>query len=137
MADRTVTLTLPEPLYSTFERRAEQAHRSVEEELLAALATSLPVDEGIPAVLHQELAALATLDDSALWQVARHNLDQAAARRLPALIRKRQRRGLTETEQQKLVMLLEEYDRLLLTRAEAAALLRRRGHDVSDLVSSA
>ena len=47
---------------------------------------------------------------------------------------KQQREGLNRTEEDALNRLTEAYERFLLLRAEAASLLHRRGHDVSELI---
>ncbi len=51
-----------------------------------------------------------------------------------ALNLKQQREGLDRNEEDALDRLTEAYERFLLLRAEAASLLRRRGHDVSELI---
>jgi hypothetical protein len=49
---------------------------------------------------------------------------------------KRQREGLTENETQALNNQVHQYEQTMLIRAQAAALLKQRGHDVSGLVVS-
>jgi hypothetical protein len=44
---------------------------------------------------------------------------------------KRQREGLTDAEAKTLDGLVRQYERTMLVRAQAAALLKARGHDVS------
>jgi hypothetical protein len=48
---------------------------------------------------------------------------------------KRQREGLTEGEEQTAAALLRQYERALLVRAQAAALLHQRGHKVEELLT--
>jgi hypothetical protein len=45
--------------------------------------------------------------------------------------------GLTEAEVQEAATLLRQYERVMLVRAHAAALLKQRGHDVSSLLTAA
>jgi hypothetical protein len=47
---------------------------------------------------------------------------------------KRQREGLTEAEDETLQRLVQQYERYMLVRAQAASLLQQRGHDVSALL---
>ena len=58
------------------------------------------------------------------------------ARRLEKLHRKRQREGLTRDEGIALSELVRKYERAMLIRAQAAALLKRRGYDVSKLAGA-
>jgi uncharacterized protein YnzC (UPF0291/DUF896 family) len=80
---------------------------------------------------------LALLDDSSLWQAARTRLFAAASARLETLHHKRQREGLTAQEEQKRATLVRHYERAMLVRAQATALLKARGHDVTSLLAPA
>jgi plasmid stability protein len=131
MDAQTLQLHVPGPLYYHLKRRADQAHHSVEDETLDVLATALPATEELPADLSEAVAALSLLDDDALWDAAQSHLPKKAAERMESLHRKRQRQGLTESETQRLETLVHQYERYMLVRAQAAALLKQRGHDVS------
>jgi hypothetical protein len=137
MPVQTMTVDIPEPIYQGLEQRARQTQRTVEAELLDALATALPVGDELPAELDEAASPLAALDDQALWQPARSRLASEAAAQLEALHLKRQRQGLTETEAQTLSNLVRQYERVMLVRARAAVLLHQRGHDISELAASA
>lgn len=134
MTSQTLTLEVPAVLYSHLKKRAEQTQRSVEAETLELLAASVPATEELPANLQQALTPLALLDDEALRQAACSRLGPEAAGELEALHFKQQREGLTETETQRRVELINQYERAMLVRAQATALLRQRGHDVSNLL---
>jgi hypothetical protein len=134
MAVHPVTLELPSELYSRVKQRAEQTQRSVEAELLDVLASAIPASDDLPADLAEALAPLAVLDDAALWRAARSHLPATSAARLEALHLKRQSEGLTETEAADAARLVRQYERAMLVRARAAALLKQRGHDVSSLL---
>ncbi len=136
VATHMVTLELPEPLYQRLKARAEQAQRRVEEELLEVVATAVPVADDLPDDLADALSPLALLDAAALWRAARTQLPADAADQLADLNRKRQREGLTEAEAQQAAALLRQYERAMLIRAQAAALLKQRGHDVSSLLTA-
>jgi hypothetical protein len=134
MSAHAVTLHLEEPLYDYFRQRAEHKRRSLEAELLETVEAAGPKAEGLPAALAQAVAELPGLDDEALWRVARDHLPRQAAQKLEALNLKQQREGLGRVEEEALDQLIGAYERFLLLRAEAASLLRRRGHDVSELI---
>jgi len=137
MAVQSVTLNLPVPLYNQIKRRAEQAHRTVEVELLDVVATAVPIAESLPADLAEALSPLPLLDDEALWRAAQSHLPGKVAAQLEALHLKRQREGLTEAETQTCAGLVRQYERAMLIRAQAAALLKQRGYDVSKLATDA
>ncbi len=78
---------------------------------------------------------MSVLEDESLWRAARAHLAPADARRLEELHQKRQREGLEDAEAWELGPLVRQYERFLLVRAQPAALLKQRGHDVSGLLS--
>lgn len=137
MSTQSVTLRLPDPLYQRLKRQAEEAHRTVEDELLDVLAAAVPEDDELPADLVEALAPLAAMDDEALWRAARAKLPAESAERREALSFKKQREGLTDPEAREAESLLREYERAMLVRAQAAALLKQRGHDISTLLTAA
>ena len=134
MPAQAVTLQLPEPLYDHFKRRADDAHRSVEVELLEAVATAVPRSEELPVDLAVAVADLAGLDDDALWRAAKDRFPEKAAAELEALNLKQQREGLERAEKKRQSQLLKGYERVMLLRSEAAWLLKQRGHDVAGLI---
>jgi len=109
----------------------------VEAELLEVVASAVPVADELPAELNEATSPLALLDDEALWRAARSHLPAEAAVQMENLHLKRQREGLTEAEAQTLAGLVRQYERAMLVRAQAAALLKQRGHDVSELAPRA
>ena len=135
MASQTLTLNISDQLYRRLQQRAEQAHRSVEDEVLELVATAIPADDELPVALLEALAPLPTLSDAALWRVARSRLPADVSTELEELHIKRQREGLSDTEAERSAELLRQYDRTMLLRAEAALLLKQRGHDISELAS--
>jgi len=131
MAARAVTLHLPAPLFEKIERRAQDAHRSIEAELLEVVSTAVPAEED----LGVEVSALHFLDDAALWQAARNRLPLPESDRMEELHRKDRRAGLSEAEAQELADLERQYEKVLLVRSHAARLLTQRGHDICSLLS--
>ena len=137
MAVQAVTLHLSSPLYERLKERAERTHRSVEAELLEVVATAVPVADDLPADLAQMISPLALLDDKALWRAARSHLPAEAAAQMEQLHLKRQRQGLTGSEAEALAGLVRHYERAIIARAQAAALLKERGYDVAELLAGA
>jgi len=108
---------------------------TIADEVLDVLTGALPATEMLPDDLEQAIAQLVCLDEAALWQAARSRLASDAVERLSELNAKRQREGLTEAEQQESELLTYQYERMVLVRAQAALLLKQRGHDVSCLLT--
>jgi hypothetical protein len=81
------------------------------------------------------MESLQLLDDQTLWQAARRRLPDDISEGLEILHLKRQRVGLSDAENGTLSVLLAQYERNLLIRAQAVALLKQRGHDVSELIA--
>lgn len=82
------------------------------------------------------LADLGLLNDEDLWRAARNHLSDDTRSQLEALNLKQQREKLTPSEKETLELLVHQYDRAVLLRAEAARLLKQRGHDVSRLLTA-
>lgn len=137
MTTQTVTLELPEALYEQIKAHAARTQRTVEAELLDIVVGAVPAVTDLPDDLAYAISQLSVLDDEALWRAARSHLSATAARKLERLNRKQQSEGLTDTERQTQATLLRQYERALLVRAQAASLLKQRGHDVSDLLRPA
>lgn len=137
MTEQTVTLSIPELLYDQLQARASRSQRTVADEVLELLTAAVPVADELPAELQEAVSPLAVLDDEALWSAARSRFPTDAAERLEALHLQRQRDGLTEGEDQERAVLTRQYERSMLVRAHAAALLKARGHDVSALLRAA
>jgi hypothetical protein len=135
MAAHAVTLRLPPPLFDHFQSRAERAHRSLEAELLEAVATVAADEEELSHDLVKAISDLELLKDEELWRAARNSLSDDAKSQLEALNLKQQREELTPAEKEMLEHLTHQYDQALLLRAEAARLLKERGHEVSRLLT--
>ena len=135
MTVQSVTLNVPRALYDRLERRAAETHRTVEDVLLDVLVTAVPLADELPSDLAEALSPLTLLDDAALWRAARSHLPTEVAAQLEALHLKRQREGLTDSETETLARLVRQYERAMLVRAQAAALLKQRGYDVAELIA--
>jgi hypothetical protein len=131
MALQPVTVKLPQALYRRLERAAAMTRQSLDDVLLQTIRGNVPpVLEDAPAELHDELAALAHLNDDDLWAVAQSQLDAKRWRRHQRLLQKNTASTLTEREQAELEHLRAETDRHVFRKSFALALLKWRGHSV-------
>lgn len=136
MSAHAITIHLPETLYNRFRQRAEWSHRSLETELLDAVASAASVEDELSPELIVVVEALEKLDDEELWRLARTAMSPEASQELEALHTKQREEGLSPTEDAARAKLIHEYERTMLIRAQAAVLLKNRGHDVSRLLAT-
>jgi hypothetical protein len=137
MTGHTLTVAVPAALYQQLQQRAAQMRRSIEDEVVLALAESVPSGADLPADLAATLASFAALDDDTLWRLARSRMPDDDLARLEDLADRRQRDGLNVEELREAEGLADRLDRVTLVRAEAAALLEERGHTVDPLLTGA
>lgn len=123
MADQII-LTVPEDISLRARQIAENTAQPVEQVLIEHLKSLsiLPPDE------QAELDALRYLSDDALWTIAREQMPDNAQTRAHSLMDKH---ALSNEEQAELDKLVERADRLMLRKAEASAILRKRGYPFS------
>lgn len=133
VAVQAVTVNLPGPLYERLAKRATRTHRTIEAELVDAVATLPDEPDELPADMAEAIAALHLLADEELWRAARQSLAPEKSSEIEELHLKRQHDGLSASEIEALATLMKEYTRIMLVRARSAALLKQRGHDVSEL----
>lgn len=126
MATRDLTLSVPELLLDQLIQRAEHHHRSVEEETVELLMASVPGDT-LEDHLASAIAPLKLLDLDSLRRAAGNHLPAETARKLEAFHFKQQREGLTPSERDSMEALMQLYERAMLVRATAAAILKERG----------
>ena len=130
MASETVTLQLPEAIYRAVRRVAEATHQPLDAVLQATIAHTLPPLDDVPADQAADLAALALLDDGALWRVARGELESARQAELRDLLNRQSAGELDASSAGRLQELLDAYGRLTVRKAHAYLLLARRGYRV-------
>ena len=131
MTARTVTMQLPENLYLRLQQTAQATKQSFDAILLRALQVgSPPAWESAPAEFQADLAALDRLDDAALWRIARARATSVQMDRYQVLLDKNANETLSLEEQAELTQLRMEFDRQMLQKVHAAALLQWRGHQV-------
>ncbi len=136
MTTDSITVQVPHPIYERLEERAQQTQRSVEEELVEALAEAVSLtDAPLPVEIDALIDSLNARSDAALWQLAHAScLSPAAAAHLEELNLKRQAAGLTGDEQLMVDALAQQYERAMLVRAEAMVQLKERGQDITLLL---
>ena len=134
MSTQSVTLNMPEALYGHLKRRAEGSQRSFEEETLEVLASAVTDLEELPSDLADAIDGLRVLDDASLWHVLSGQFPEELSEELESL--HGEHHPLTNAQSQRLAELIRRYERHMLVRAQAAALLRDRGHDLTELGES-
>jgi hypothetical protein len=131
MTTRTITLQLPESLYTRLQQAARATRRSLDDVLLHAVEVGSPPRwNDAPAEFQADVAALDRLDDEALWRITRSRKTEADMERYQELLDKNANGDLSAEEGDELVRLRVESDRSMLCKAHAATLLRWRGYQV-------
>jgi hypothetical protein len=130
---QTIMLTLPDDVLQPVQRVAQATQQSVEELLVTALQAALPTLEGLPPDVMQDLVALESLDDQALWRVMLETVPLDQQHRLHDLLFRNQAGMLTASEHAQLSGLQQQADLVMLRKARAAVLLRFRGKRVPTL----
>lgn len=133
MENQSLIVNLPAPIYQQVAERAQLAHVSVADELINALTSAYSRDSITPKT-QDTLSQLDFLSDEELWKAAQLRISLEIHEQMETLLEKRQIGGLTAAEQKESDRLITYTDHVMLVRAKAAALLHRRGHDVSSLI---
>lgn len=127
----SITLNLPDPLYQRLVNTARATQRPLVDVIVHALEVGAPPDwDDVPAEFQADLAALDRLDDATLWQIARDRKSETEMMRYDELLDRNQAGMLTDAERLELMALRREADRFMLCKAQAAVILRWRGHQV-------
>ena len=122
-------MTLPDDVLQPVQRVAQATKQSVEELLVIAL----PTLEGLPPDVMQDLTALESLDDQALWRVMLETVPLDQQHQLHDLLTRNQAGILTDPEREQLAILQQQADLIMLRKARAAVLLQFRGKRVPTL----
>lgn len=128
----TVTLQVPGQVYSRAKQAAGQNQEAVEQLLVNALISGLSLLDDLPDEMVLDMAALALLNDRALWRVARQTMAEVDYQRMDQLLAEKNQGKLKDFRQLELDRYLAEYQRIVLRRAHAAVLLQQRGYDLSN-----
>src|ERR671919_552282 len=97
---RAITLTLPDDVLQPVQRVAQATQQSVEELLVIALQAALPTLEGLPPDVIQDLTALESLNDQALWGVMLETVPLDQQHSLHDLLARNQEGTLTDSERE-------------------------------------
>ena len=135
MPSAMVSINLPERLFQKLKRVADLTHRSVEEVAVTSLEVVLPTDQDLPVDLADELAAMRLFRDDTLWAATTPSLTSAEEQHLLHLNRTAGERDLTSDEKAEQQRLIDTYQRSVIRRAQALAILAQRGHDISLVVA--
>jgi hypothetical protein len=131
VASKTITLQLPEKLYVRLQQTAQATQQPLADIILRALYVgSPPIWETAPAEFQADLSALDRLDDTTLWRIARSHQSEEEMARYQELLDKNANDTISLAERHELNQLRSDFDRLMLRKAQAAALLQWRGHQV-------
>ena len=125
-----VTIQISEPLYRRLQRVAQISKRPVEEVLSTTLAIALPPFPDLSEALAGELAEMIWMSDRGLWAATHPTFSPEEQDRLTALNDLNDERTLAEQEEEERIRLLAAYDRSVLRRSQAFAILARRGHPI-------
>jgi len=134
MPTETVTLQIPEIIYQRLVNTAHATQRPLEEVMLHALQVgSPPAWDDVAEEFQAEIAALDKLDDNTLWQIFHGQKTAADMEEYNNLLEKNSSGTLTETERLNLISFRHEADLFMLSKAQAAVLLRWRGYSLPNL----
>jgi hypothetical protein len=123
---QTVTLNLPESLMQRAQAAAKTLRRPLENVLADMLDATLPDFAEAPLDMQSELLGMSFLTEQELWQAAQSQLAETQQAALQAIHETELARPLTLEEQEQKESLIAEYDRALLRKARAYALLTAR-----------
>jgi hypothetical protein len=123
---QTVTLKLPVALIERAQLAATVLNYPLEQVLTDVLAATLPDLTTAPAGLQAELVQMSFLDDQQLWEIAHSQLSDAEQVQLQQLNESELGRPLNAEEYEQQQSLLNEYERVMVRKARAYALLSAR-----------
>ena len=131
MNTQTVTIQLPKNIYEHIRIAARAQKRSMKRLLQEAVSAGLPLVDDLPLELANEMTAMTLLNDQALRQKAQSKLPATPQKKMDRLLDKKQAGKLDGKGQKELDILLSEVERIVLVRAQAAALLTQRGYRIT------
>lgn len=132
MLEKTITVTLPEATFHRLKQAAQLAQRSIDEMLVTTIDAILAVSPQ----LANEWTAMHLLSDEALWQATQPALTPTEQERLHELNHLAGERALTEQEMSEQTALLEAYQRSIVRRSQAIAILKLRAHSIPQDISA-
>ncbi len=127
----TVTLPIPDEIYHRLELNAQATGQSIEDILGYVLQVGSPPSfEDVPEAWRVDLVSLDGLSDEELRVVAASRKSEQDLDRYDELLDRNAAGSLSVSERSELEQLRQDSDRFMLRKAQAAVLLRWRGHDV-------
>jgi len=121
-------ITIPENLSSRLRQLAARRRQPVESIIEDRLFTSLDDElDNLPSDEQAELRALHHLSNDALRAIAAEQMTSVNQALMGQLMAKNSKGELNQEEQETLAELVERGDRLMVRKAEAAAILVQRG----------
>lgn len=127
---QTIDVQVSVPVYRRLQRASELTYRSVDEILTSALNVGLSLPPDLPSAVRDELEAMAMFSDAALWAASESSMSPAQQRRMHQLNHAAGTRSLTVSESAEQSQLLLLYQRSVVRRAHALAILSFRGYDL-------
>jgi hypothetical protein len=128
----TVSVQIPERIFLRLQRISEATYRPIEEVLATTISVALPHSPDLPSEIDDDLSAMTMFSDDALKAAVESSLSPSLRRRLNQLSHAGGQRPLSAAESAELVHLVDLYDRAVLRRARALAILAHRGYPVAD-----
>ncbi len=132
MTTRMVPVMIPEPLYRRLERTSAKIRRPVNDVVASTLAALLPPSPDLSDALADELSGMMWFSDEKLYAATQPTFTPAMQARLSTLNEISDERPLTPSEEKEQMRLLAQYERSILRRAQAYAILAQRGHPIPD-----
>ena len=134
MANRRVTVELPESVFLELSKIAELTNQSLEAVAAQRITTNLPPSvDNAPPEMEAELLSLQTLPIDELLKIAHSKVTLNQQERHEELLEKNQIGTITSPERQELLELSLAADKLMLKKAYAWATLRWRGYRMPTL----
>jgi uncharacterized protein (DUF1684 family) len=121
----SITLNVPAEISAKAQAIAAHRQQSAEQVLLDYLQMFPEPTVALTPEEERELNALQYLSDDTLWTIASEQMPEAAQARATELF---SQETLSDAEQAELDALVLRSERLTLRKAEAATILRKRGH---------
>lgn len=128
----TVTLDLTDTMVRELRNTAKTQRRSIAEFLRDLVLQNFQPLPKLPDHVEVELAAMSSLSDQTLWLLARSTIALEDQEQFSLLSQEAKLRVLSDQEEKRLDVLLDQYDENMIKRAQAASLLGKRGYDMSD-----
>jgi len=135
MAEKIITLSIPEALYERIQQEANGAHQAFEAVMIDGLSVLFDrIDKAVD--VDKALDALDTFKDYELWAIVSRRLSVTDSDRLHFLASEEKRTTLTPEELSEFDRLVDQVNRDMLMRSKALLLLKERGHDITTYVKT-